>query len=150
MARFTGIGIATVFVSVIMPTIIGISVLKAVDIKQPEQYTPDETIISDIESFVVDYDMFGDYVIGGDTIRCEINNNSDNVASCDVYLTDMDGNKISEVQTIKPSNSVLVLHSSMKEDTPGTYDAKLLYEVYTGDQVSIIECPYTVLINGGI
>jgi hypothetical protein len=110
-----------------------------------EEFTP-----STVETFVVDYDEYGNMTLGEEFIRCSIRNNSANDQSCYVYLTDEDGNAITDKEFLYPAGRTGVLETTLSVEDTGEYSLKLMYEVSVGSGVSVIECPYKLLVNGGI
>lgn len=152
MGKYTGIAIASLTAGIILPVMFtGVFVSKMVEKKPIVEETQEVIQVepSVVETFIVDYEQFGNMRIGDEFIRGTITNSTTNTKDCIVYLEDMSGNPVSERIGLKVSQSASIIKTTWTEDTKGKYDIKLIYEINTGNSVSKIECPYTILLNGG-
>lgn len=107
-------------------------------------YTP----VSKVDTFSIDYEMYGNITTGDNTLHCDITNSVTNKNSTRIYLKD-DTGVVSEYATLGVTEKCTLLKLSHIYTEPGEYEVTLLYEVIHGDKVSTISCPYVVLVNGG-
>lgn len=151
MHKFDGLKLASFIVGIIVPIGATIFLLnKTVAMKTPA--APAETVgivASTVDTFAVDYDMYGSMYIGENLIRCEVMNNAGNSVACKVYLVDENNVRITDEEELRPSYHVSVLDTTWSADVAGEYVVTLIYEIETNGGTSIIRCPYTILLNGG-
>lgn len=154
MGKFSGIKLACFITGVVLPVMVTVTVLgRMVNIEPIIEEIPSETasviVPSNVNTFVVDYQQYGNMIIGENVIRGTVFNNTANNVSCTVYLTDEEDEIITEKQTIPPGGKVIMFETTWSNEVAGEYGVKLVYEIYNGDNVSTIECPYVILLNGG-
>lgn len=155
MDKFNGLKLTSFILGVCLPLTVCCYLINALLSVKPEIIpvpTEEKVILAEsfTEIFSVDYDMYGKYEIGVNKIVGEVYNNSSNAYDCNIWLEDVDGSIISDVIGLAPSERGLVFITTNTYDVAGEYDAKLIYEVLVGEQRARIECPYVVLVNGGL
>lgn len=151
MDKFAGIKLASFIVGVLLPIVVvtgaWLHVTKApipVETETVIEYEP-----SMVDTFVVDYDQYGNMYVGETIVRCEIVNNSMNTMPCNVYLVDDNGIHITETEHLLVTGRASVLDIVWDKTEPGEYPVSLVYEVETETGKSIVTCPYIILLNGG-
>ena len=152
MGKYTGVAIASLTAGVILPLLLTTIIVSKIVEKKPTVEETQEVIQvepSVVETFIVDYEQFGNMRIGEEFIRGNITNSTTNTRDCTIYLESLNGVPISERIDLKVSQSASIIKTTWTEDTKGKYDMKLIYEIEVDDSISKIECPYTILLNGG-
>lgn len=150
MSRRSGFILAFIGLGIVMPSLVvsAFGVNKLSEVVEETTTTVEETVPSEISTFTVDYEQYGNMTIGDTFIRCSVVNNQLNDFPCDVYLIDKDtGEQITETEHLMPAGSLTVWNTEWSKDTVGKYEMTLVYDVITDAGNSVIECPYTVLVN---
>lgn len=151
MHKFDGLKLASFILGVGVPLVVIVFMLQR-NVSTSSYTTVVETkevAASYIDTFAVDYDMYGSMFVGESFIRCTIANNSSNTEKCIVYLANESGDKISSEKELLPASSISVMDMMWSNDTLGEHKVKLIYEVETKEGKSLIQCPYVILLNGG-
>lgn len=152
MSRYAGMAVAAMMTGIVLPVMIVGAIATTITNKEPVIQITEaqvEILPSPVETFIVDYEQYGNMFVGETFIRCTITNNSGNLRNCVVYLKDGQDNRITEPSTLHPSGRESVMSTTWSEDTPGKYDVTLVYEVDVDGKLSTIECPFIILLNGG-
>lgn len=153
MRKFSGLSFTTFILGIIVPIIVVIFILDSIFDVKPSTITPTSPTVelecSYVDLFCVNFDMYGKYTIGSDMLIVDITNDMSNMFNCDVWIEDMDGNRLTDVETLSPSEKRLTTKINTTYNIPGKYDCKLVYSVDVINDKSRIECPYVILVNGG-
>lgn len=151
MSKLAGIKLASFIVGIVIPiTITSVAIQYTTSLKPHATVAvADEINASTVDTFLVEYEQYGNMTVGQNTIRCDIANATSNTTKCNVYLTDMEGNIITNIEELLPSCRTSVFKTTWVCEEPNRYVFKLIYEVSTEAGISKIECPYVVLLNGG-
>lgn len=152
MRKFSGLCFASFVVGVCIPICIVVFMLDKLFSSVPEetvQTTAKELACSYVDLFCVNYNMYGKYTIGSDMLVVDITNDLTNDFDCEVWLEDVDGNRLTSVEKLSPSDKRLTMDITTTWEVPGKYPCKLMYNVNVINDTSVIECPYVILVNGG-
>lgn len=146
MNNFDGLKLASVLTGIFIPLMLGVWLLSNFELPEPPAPTPIQVELqpSYVKTFRVEYDEYGNTIVGSSRINCTIANNAFNTDTCVIYLM-YNGTKITEDIELTPSNRMLVIDSLWVPEQKGSYDAELVYVV--GE--STITCPYKILVNEG-
>lgn len=149
MSKSSALFISSFTVGVLLPVlIVGLTWNRVLSTQTPIETVVEETVDpSEVQLFTVDYNQFGNMFIGETIIRCQIANNAGNNIPCKFYLEDSDGRRITEEYNLNPGGSESVISTTFNSDAKGSYDVMLKYEVLYDGETSIIDCPYTILVN---
>lgn len=155
MSKFNGLKLTSFILGVCLPLGVCCYLISVVLNTKPDVViipTEEPVVLAEsyVDIFSVDYDMYGKYELGNDKIVGEVYNNSSNAYDCRIWLEDSNNVVITDVVELRPSSKSIVFTSNHVWEEAGKYDVKLVYEVLIGTQSSRIECPYVVLVNGGL
>lgn len=151
MNRKTGFVVAFFALGLVTPILIVSLVLSKYvkhDVEKEVTVITREVEPSAVGVFNIDYDQYGNMNVCEPLLKCNIDNNASNTYSCDVYIRNDDtGSAITEKAHLNPAGSVGVFDTSWSTNEVGKYNMTLVYEVSTDAGISVVECPYTILVN---
>lgn len=151
MNRNTGFVVAFFALGLMTPILIVSLVLSKYvkhDVEKEVTVITREAKPSEVGVFNIDYEQYGNMTVGEAMLKCDITNDSSNMFACDVYLKDNEtGNEITTKEHLNPAGSVSIWDTTWSADEVGKYNMTLVYEVSTDAGVSVVECPYTILVN---